>query len=186
MRSAAAAFGIELALLGFVYERPVHGYEIYQQLSGRTGLWQVWRLKQSQLYALLTKLEDAGYLAATLQQQDARPPRKVYQPTGAGRDVFENWLATPVAHGRQMRIEFLAKLYFARHQSTAATIHLLEQQMAACHAWLLELRGAPELEPETDFFGYAVHQFRLNQAESFITWLATCRHTLLIDGTCEE
>lgn len=185
MRTAAAP-GIELALLGFVYERPVHGYEIYQQLSARTGLWQVWRLKQSQLYALLTKLEDDGYLAATLQPQDARPPRKIYQLTAAGLAAFETWLATAVTHGRQMRIEFLAKLYFARRQSAAATFQLLEQQMAACQAWLLELHGAPALVVETDFFGYAVHEFRLDQAESFITWLATCRQALQMAGARVE
>lgn len=186
MRTAAAALSIELALLGFVYERPVHGYEIYQQLLDRTGLWQVWRLKQSQLYALLTKLEEAEYISATLQPQEARPPRKVYQLTAAGRAAFENWLTTPVTHGRQMRIEFLAKLYFARRQGAAATLRLLEQQLAACQAWLQELQGAPALAVETDFFGYAVHEFRLDQAESFITWLATCRQALLLAGTREE
>src|SRR5215207_5283006 len=113
MRTPAAALTIEYALLGYVYERPVHGYEIYQQLSAATGLWQVWHLKQSQLYALLTKLEEAQYLAATLQPQDARPPRKIYHLTETGRNAYENWLTTPVTHGRQMRIEFLAKLYFA-------------------------------------------------------------------------
>ena len=167
MRTPAAALTIEYSLLGYVYERPAHGYEIYQQLSAPTGLWQVWRLKQSQLYALLTKLEEAQYLAATLQPQDARPPRKIFHLTATGRSAFQAWLAAPVMHGRQMRIEFLAKLYFAERQQTASALQLLEQQAAVCQQWIMELHGTPELTAESDFFAYAVQQFRLAQFKSF-------------------
>lgn len=73
---ASPRLTIEHALLGFIYEQPTHGYDIYQQLAAQTGLWQVWRLKQSQLYALLTKLEENGYITADVQSQAARPPRK--------------------------------------------------------------------------------------------------------------
>ena len=198
MRTPPTELTIEHALLGFVYAHPRHGYEIYQQLADAGGLWQVWRLKQSQLYALLTKLEDAGYLAATMQSQEPRPPRKIYRLTATGAAAFERWLRTPVAHGRQMRIEFLAKLYFAQQQGAANTIRLIDQQTTACHSWLQDLRSADSLLAEMqlnvqldvkagdDFFGYAVQQFRLNQIESFITWLTTCREALLAAGTCKE
>lgn len=194
MRTPPTELTIEHALLGFVYARPGHGYEIYQQLADAGGLWQVWRLKQSQLYALLTKLEEAGYLAATMQSQEPRPPRKIYRLTATGAAAFERWLRTPVAHGRQMRIEFLAKLYFAQQQGAASTIRLIDQQAAACHRWLQELRSADALLAEAqealqageDFFGYAVQQFRVNQIESFIAWLSTCREALVAAGTREE
>ena len=194
MRTPAAELTIEHALLGFVYTRPGHGYEIYQQLADANGLWQVWRLKQSQLYALLTKLEEAGYLAATMQPQEPRPPRKIYRLTATGVAAFEHWLRTPVAHGRQMRIEFLAKLYFAQRQGVASTVRLIDLQTTACHIWLQDLRRTdallaevqPKLLAGTDFFGYAVQQFRLNQVESFISWLMTCREALLAAGMREE
>lgn len=178
MRTSAAPLTIEHALLGFIRERPVHGYDIYQQLCAATGLWQVWRLKQSQLYALLAKLEDAGHIAATRQFQEARPPRKIYQLTEAGHRAFEHWLATPVAHGRQMRIEFLAKLYFAHRQAAAHAARLIEQQSAACQTWMAEWQDISGAELAPDFFVYAVQQFRLNQIESFLAWLATCQEAL--------
>jgi PadR family transcriptional regulator, regulatory protein AphA len=140
----------------------MHGYEIYQRLSQPAELWQVWRLKQSQLYALLTKLEEEQYLIATLQPQDARPPRKIYSLTEAGRAAFQHWLTTPVAHGRQMRLEFLAKLYFAYRQPP----------------WLAELREKAPSAAEAQPFAYAVHQFRLSQIEAFLAWITTCRQTL--------
>ncbi|MFN8465275.1 MAG: PadR family transcriptional regulator [Caldilineaceae bacterium] len=194
MRTAAAEFTIEHALLGYVFAHPRHGYEIYQQLADAGGLWQVWRLKQSQLYALLTKLEEAGYLAATMQSQEPRPPRKIYRLTAAGDQAFERWLQTPVTHGRQMRIEFLAKLYFAQRRGVASTASLIDQQMAACESWLRELERTdallaevqPKLQAKGDFFGFAVQQFRLNQIESFITWLTTCHEAISTADTREE
>jgi len=175
---AATTLTIEHTLLGFVYERPVHGYEIYQRLSAPSGLWQVWRLKQSQLYALLTKLEEENYLAATLQPQEARPPRKIYSLTETGHAAFQAWLTTPVTHGRQMRIEFLAKLYFAHCQAPATVLQLLERQTTACQQWLDELQDQSAAKLDPDFFAYAVQQFRRNQVESFLAWLTTCQQAL--------
>lgn len=181
----ATKLTVEHALLGFVAEQPSYGYEIYQQLSMPNELWQVWRMKQSQLYALLTKLEDAGYLSATLQAQEARPPRKVYALTERGRTVYERWLSTPVPHGRQMRLEFLTKLYFAHRQHPDHLHTLIAEQTIACQQWLAELQ-AQATETATDtaapaFFPFAVQQFRLQQIESFLTWLATCQQALTVE-----
>ena len=49
--------GVEQALLGFLTGRPMYGYEIHQCLSQPAGLGRVWRVKQSQAYALLARLE---------------------------------------------------------------------------------------------------------------------------------
>ena len=55
---------IEHALLGYLNQKPMYGYEISQHLANSEGLGAVWRLKQSQLYALLSKLEEKGYITA--------------------------------------------------------------------------------------------------------------------------
>ena len=166
-------------MLGFVYERPTHGYDIYQQLSDPHGLWQVWRVKQSQLYALLTKLEDEEYFVTTLQPQEARPPRKVYTLTTEGRAAFEQWLTTPVEHGRQMRLEFLAKLYFAYRQGPTVVLPLLQQQTELCRQWLdtLQIEAATALQSPS--FAHAVQEFRISQIDAFLAWLTTCQQTLL-------
>jgi len=177
-RSAAPQLTIEHALLGFVDAGATHGYEIYQQLSAPAGLWQVWRMKQSQLYALLTKLEDLGYLTTTLQPQEARPPRKIYALTPSGEAAFHEWLTTPVRNGRQMRLEFLAKLYFAQRQGPAFVDQLLSRQIEACRAWLISFQRQ-DADQVDDYFGYAVQQFRLNQVDSFLTWLTTCQQALI-------
>lgn len=185
MRTSNNSFTVEIALLGFTSQQPSYGYEIYQQLSAKDGLWQVWRMKQSQLYALLTKLEEAAYLSTTVQIQDARPPRKIYTLTEAGRLVFDQWLISPVQHGRQMRVEFMAKLYFAARHDTQSVSALIDAQSALCRQWLREMDGdeadGDEIggekagQEQENFFLTAVQLFRRSQIESFLTWLAQCR-----------
>ena len=59
---------IEWSLLGLLRQQPMHGYELHQMLSTAEGLGLIWHLKQSQLYALLERLEERGYLSSTLEQ----------------------------------------------------------------------------------------------------------------------
>src|SRR5262249_48869253 len=104
---------LEHALLGFLRQRSMYPYEIYQTLSQAHDLGRVWHLKQSQVYALLSRLEEAGFISTTTEMQNSRPPRKVMTLTPSGLKAFDAWLLAPVAHGRDFRLEFLAKLYFA-------------------------------------------------------------------------
>jgi DNA-binding PadR family transcriptional regulator len=169
---------IEYALLGFLYQQARHGYEIHQQLLAEDGLGLVWRLKQSQLYALLTKLEQQGYFIATLEPQDARPPRKMLQLTAAGREAFLDWLRTPVPQGRKMRLEFMTKLYFARQVEPAAVASLIDKQRDICRAWLASLQAQADALSTERPFEWLVYQFRLGQVEAMLHWLDICEQAL--------
>lgn len=169
-----AALTIEHALLGFLTEQPLHGYQIYQRLQAAQQLGLVWHLKQAHLYVLLGKLEAAEFVAAELLAQDARPPKRVLHLTAAGRSAFNAWLQSPVRHGRDLRIEFLAKLFWAQHQGSAAAQQLIAAQRTVCEAWLAEIPD--ELAPEVDVQPYAwlVRSFRRGQIEAMLAWLDTC------------
>ncbi len=169
---------IEHALLGFLRERPMHGYEIHQQLREPSGLWLVWRLKQSQLYALLAKLEAEGYISATLKPQETRPARKVFRLTKNGRDRFLAWVTSPVPHGRELRLEFLAKVYFAQHEGRKIATELIERQRTACRNWLHAQRAHADEMHDHQPFEWLVRQFRIGQIEAMLAWLDTCEQTL--------
>lgn len=168
---------IEHALLGFLRERPMHGYEIYQQLSDPNGLWLVWRLKQSQLYALLAKLEDEVYITGTLQPQETRPTRKVFRLTKSGREHFLDWAKTPVPHGREVRQEFLAKFYFAEREGVSVARQLIERQRTVCQDWL-DAQDAQTITRDKERFVWLVQQFRVGQIKATLTWLETCEQSL--------
>lgn len=165
--------GMEHALLGFLRQRPIHAYEMHQLLQQSEKLGLVWHLKQSQLYALLTRLEDAGYLASVTETQGVRPPRKMLHLTTEGRAAFEEWVTSPVEHGRDFRLEFLAKLFFARQQGPQAVAALVAGQRRACNAWLRGLHTeAAAHKPHS--YQWLVLQFRIGQMNAVVDWLALC------------
>lgn len=170
-----SALTVEFALLGLIRNQPMHGYEIYQQLMQEHGLGAVWRLKQGLLYAVLRRLEDEGYVEATIEPQDTRPPRRLLQVTPKGDATFRRWLQTPVPNGRDIRIEFLAKLYFAQMEGFAAVETLIDRQLAGMAALLARLEKQASRLPDAAVFDRLVLQFRIGQTRAVIAWLELCR-----------
>lgn len=168
---------IEYVLLGFVRQQATHGYDIYQQLAAPDGLGMVWRPKQSQLYALLNKLEADGLLDATIEYQETRPPRKQFHLTPAGTEAFLIWVQSPVEHGREFRLEFLGRLYFARQEGIAAM--LLQRQKDVCQTWLNREQSILDELPLETPFAPLVHTFRLGQIQAMLTWVEQCEQILL-------
>lgn len=165
---------IEHALLGFVRQQPMYGYEIYQQLLASRELGLVWNIKQSMLYALLTRLEQEGYLSSTLEAQSKRPARKMLQLTEEGRFAFQAWVASPVSHGRDFRMEFLAKLYFARQEGPDLAQSLIERQASASQARLSELTLQASELADQHSYDWLVLRFRISQLEATLQWLDEC------------
>ncbi len=161
--------GMELALLGFLHQGPAHGYQLHQLVSDPDGLGPIWRLKQSQLYALLMKLEEDGYIRGEIEAQDpARPPRKKYHLTKKGQVAYHNWLQSPVNAHHLMRQEFLAKIFFARQEGQKQSRILIDAQRAACQKWL-ESISAEAVEPSS--FKWSLRQYRIGQIKADLAWL---------------
>jgi PadR family transcriptional regulator AphA len=165
---------VEHALLGLVRTRPMHGYELYQLLCAPGSLGQVWRVKQGLLYALLKRLEQEGLLAGQRVDQDDAPARRVLAITPAGAAAFDRWLMTPVASGRDLRIEFLAKLFFAQQQGKAAVDALIDRQLAAVTAWRRQLEQRRAALSPAATFDQLVLDYRIGQVQAAASWLATC------------
>ena len=161
-----------LALLGFVRQQPSHGYDIYRQLSQSPELRLIWRMKQSRLYALLARLEEAGLLWATAEAQDGRPPRKVFHLTERGAATFDAWLTEPVAQPREIRLEFMLKLYFALQEGQETAARLIERQRAVCAGWLVDKGGAAGAP-----FAQAVTAYRRAHVRAIGEWLDELRVT---------
>ncbi len=158
----------EYSMLGLLKERPMHGYEMYQQFESGT-LGEIVHLEMSQLYAFLKKLERLGYIEAQLESQGARPPRKIFQLTAAGQELFLKWLPVPVEKPRDVRMLFLIKLYFAQRFLSAQVPALIERQLHACRHFLARL----EVRHDTANFSFeqVVLSSRIHQTRALIAWL---------------
>lgn len=160
----------EPALLGFMRQRPMHGYEIHQLLADPAGLDGLWQMKLSRLYAILGRLEEQGYLRSHIEPQGERPPRKVFSLTAAGTETLLHWLETPVTQPRDLRLAFMLKLYFARRESPETAARLVAEQQRVCAGWLAGplVAVAPEATPHQQ----AVGRYRRGQIEAIDAWLA--------------
>ncbi len=173
---------MEYALLGFLRQRPMHAYEIHQTLKQAEALGLVWHVKQSQLYALITRLEDEAFVTSTTEPQSARPARKVLQLTPAGETAFAEWVTTPVEHGRDFRLEFLAKLFFASHEGKATLERLIVGQRRASTLLVESLHGRVEAVAEDRPFDHLVLRFRIGQLAAILVWLDECALTFAPSG----
>ncbi|MEU5885044.1 PadR family transcriptional regulator [Spirillospora sp. NPDC047279] len=70
---------VRTALLALLTERPMHGYEMIQELDGRTG--GVWRPSPGSVYPTLQMLEDEGLV--TSEEQGGK---RLFSLTDTGRE----------------------------------------------------------------------------------------------------
>ncbi len=76
------------ALLALLLERPMHGYEMIQELDARTN--GIWRPSPGSVYPTLQLLEDEGLIEA-----EASGGRKSYRLTADGRPEAETAAQNP-------------------------------------------------------------------------------------------
>ena len=76
-----------------------------------------------------------------------------------------------------MRLEFMAKLYFARQ--TASVAALIDGQRDVCREWLVSFRAQADALSSDRRFEWLVYQFRLGQIEAMLHWLDICEQTLV-------
>jgi molybdate transport system substrate-binding protein len=167
---------IEHALLGLLREQPLHGYDLYQRLLAPGALGCVWPLKQSQFYALLSKLEQVGYLRVCQEQASSYPPRKMLHLTSAGAAAFAAWQAAPTSYesdcDAEVQRDLLARLFFARREGSSAVRVLLAEQCEANQARRDELVHTLQSLPAHSY-EYLVLQWRLRQLAALQEWLDT-------------
>lgn len=156
------------AILGFFIEGPYYGYSLYKKIKSDTTFQKIWYLKQSQFYAFLDKLQTEKMLSFTIYEGDNYPDRKEYQITDLGMLTFNDWVVTPVERGRDMRQEFLIKLFFALKMPDKIVHELITRQKQAAGYWFDEFQ---KLKHQDEFFDQIVNQYRLNQIQAMIEWL---------------
>lgn len=162
----------EHAILGLLATGAAHGYDLARHFAPGQPLSEIIRLEPAMLYHHLKRLTEADWVIATLETQIARPDRQVHAITPAGQSELLRWLAEPVAHTRQIRLDFLVKLYFARQLDPALAQRLISEQralLARLVESITERRDASARNGDT--FVVLVLELRLAQTEAAVSWL---------------
>lgn len=188
---------LDLAILGLLDSRPLHGYEIRRQL--REGLGLLANVSYGSLYPALARLEAAGALEAVDEEAAPHagrrvrtPPtgslsgewavlrarargnargrrsRRVYRITDRGRELFAELLAG--AGPADDERSFGLRLAFARHLAPQARLALLERRRAQLVQRLGEI-GAPSGTGELDPYARSVVEHAVEGIERDVLWL---------------
>lgn len=171
----------EHALLGVLATRESgsgHGYDLARHFGPEAPLGSVIRLEPGMVYHHLKKLERLGWVAVHPDTAPGRPARRPFALSPAGREELGRWLAEPVARTREIRLEFLVKLYFALVLDPALAVRLVDEQREICARLVeslsgrLRRRGEPESEETREIrFGDMVLDMRLAQTQAALAWL---------------
>lgn len=156
----------EYAILGLLLEGPMHGYEMARHFEGHE-LTTVCPIEQSSLYTYLRNVEARELVQWEETRVGARPPRKMYSLTESGEQAVRRWLDVPVMRLREVRLDFLLKLYFLHRLDPEAERELLDVQIDVCRDYLLMLERQPDATP----FLRLVHGSKRSAALATLNWL---------------
>jgi DNA-binding PadR family transcriptional regulator len=148
--------------------RPKHGYEIMQFLQDALG--NTWHIGTSQLYALLKKLEEKGWVRSSLETQETRPSKRVFTLTSSGEAAFVDWLRRPTPHVRDLRIEFMAKLFFFHRLRLEGGEELVASQIRVLQTIRDKIRK--RWTAEEDAYKNLEFGFKMTTLEAWLGWLS--------------
>jgi DNA-binding PadR family transcriptional regulator len=120
---------LELAILGFLYDAPLHGYVLRKHIAALTG--HVRPVAESTLYPAIKRLEKAGLLARATEPGSVAAPRHVLTPTEEGRSELRRRLAEPAQRDITDENRWFTVLAFLRHlDDPAAQATVLRRRLA--------------------------------------------------------
>jgi DNA-binding PadR family transcriptional regulator len=87
---------LRYALLALLSAGPMTGYEISRRFQSSVG--HVWHAPDSQIYPELRKMEADGLVAGEDADAGPRGRKRIYLPTDAGLEAFEEWMNSPLKY----------------------------------------------------------------------------------------
>ncbi|MCX4761371.1 PadR family transcriptional regulator [Streptomyces sp. NBC_01275] len=103
---------LELSILGFLAEEPLHGYELKERIKALSG--HVRPVSDGALYPAITRLVAAGKLDQHTEEGTSAAPRRVLSLTETGREDLLERLRRPKQAEITDQVRFNTVLAFLR------------------------------------------------------------------------
>jgi DNA-binding PadR family transcriptional regulator len=160
------------AILGFLAQKPRHGYELRAVFEAVVGGDANWDVKPAQIYTTLDRLEEAGLVETTSDLGEGEEPsRRVYAITPQGDEVLREWFASGVPTEHQ-RDEFFVKLMVALASGEADPARMIQSQRAHLYQ---ELHAATsqrdEYDPQSELAQIMLIDKTIMHLEADLRWL---------------
>ncbi|MFC2029502.1 DUF4388 domain-containing protein [Chloroflexota bacterium] len=125
--STAPATKIDLLLLGLLLDRPMHGYELYQQIqTERIDAW--FNVSMAGVYYSLGKLRDQGLVAETRQRGGRSARKSIYRLTEEGRTAFFKAMDEQAVSHQEIFLDYDLVIFLLNRLPLQRAISLLDQR----------------------------------------------------------
>jgi DNA-binding PadR family transcriptional regulator len=102
---------IQFLLLRLLYEKPMHGYQLIEEMEDR-GFVRQGRFRTGSIYIILNRMEKHGLLSSKQERSQTGRKRRIYQVTSLGREALKRGLEHVLR--RKVLLDELAA-YYERH-----------------------------------------------------------------------
>ena len=161
---------LELAVLGLLKERSMHGYQLKKSLSDTLGPF--WQVSYGALYPALKRLRTQGAVEEEAPATRLGRRRNVYRITADGEQLFSDLLTSPAERETGDDNGFRVRLAFFRYLKPETRIGVLERRRAALTVRLAQLRERMGAYRErSDKYTLSLMRHGVDSTERDITWL---------------
>ncbi|MBN2168140.1 MAG: helix-turn-helix transcriptional regulator [Actinobacteria bacterium] len=161
---------IEMAILGLLKERPMHGYELKKRLSYLLG--HFWTVSYGSLYPALKRLEKANAIERAYSVKKKTRNRNVYRITDQGTQMFMNMLTdTMTDKSLADNDKFDIRMAFFQYLDPETRIRMLEKRRKHLEDQVAKVKAYRRTSREQDYYRSGLMRHKAEIARSDIRWL---------------
>lgn len=159
---------IEMAILGLLKSRAMHGYELKKELT--TQLGQFWQVSYGSLYPAVRRLEKTGMVERYFPKEEIARRKNIYRITPAGEELFTSRLCerTSVVDDARFGVRFA----FFRYMTATDRVDLLERRRAYLLEMVADLKEKlRSYKEKIDDYTYRLMEHRVDTTRADIEWI---------------
>jgi len=160
---------LELAILGLLKERAMHGYQLKKRLSDTLGSF--WQVSYGSLYPALRRLQREAAVEMIFPREQVGRRKNVYRITEKGEALFAELLERA---GQEATEDsgFSVRFAFFKYLKPETRIRLLERRRAFLEGRWSRLRESVQrLKEGIDSYTLSLMNHELSATEDDIKWL---------------
>lgn len=171
--TAPSTTKIDLLLLGLLLDRPMHGYELYQQIQAE-GIDAWFNVSMAGVYYSLGKLRDRGLVAESRQRGGRSTRKSIYHLTEEGRTAFFAAMEEQATSAERTYLDYDVVIYLLNRLPVQRAIQLLGEYQAllAEEAQAVQASLAEERDNGQSPLKLAVLDHKRRYLEMEQAWLA--------------
>src|SRR5947208_17083041 len=160
---------VELAILGLLKERAMHGYQLSKRLADTLGAF--WKVSYGSLYPALKRLEREGAVESAFPREEVGRRKNVYRITQKGEELFYELLQEAGQESWEDN-RFRVRLAFFQYLKPDTRLRLLEKRRAYLEDRLSQIKTSlGKARERIDNYTLSLMRHGAESTQEDIKWL---------------